>query len=50
MELVGVRNININSIENSQIIFDVEEGHILKVLSYTHGDDAPLINSSANHK
>ena len=50
MELVGVRNITINSIENSQISFDVQEGHILKVLSATHGDDAPLINSSANHK
>ena len=45
MELVGVRNININSIENSQIIFDVDEGIILKILSYTHSQE-PTSNIS----
>ena len=40
MELVGVRNITIDAQENSEITFEVQEGHILKVLSATHGDDA----------
>lgn len=48
MELVGVRNITINSIENSEITFEIQEGHLLKVLSATHGDDAYL--KIENHK
>ena len=36
MELIGVRNITINAQENSEITFEVDEGIILKVLSFTH--------------
>lgn len=36
MELVGVRNITINSSESSEITFEVVDGTILKVLSLTH--------------
>ena len=36
MELVGVRNITIDASENSQITFDVQEGRIFKVMSFTH--------------
>jgi len=51
MEFVGVRNITINAQENSQITFEVQDGHILKVLSATHGDNA-IANSPSigDHK
>ena len=50
MELVGVRNISIHASENSQITFDVQEGHILKVISATFGDDTQYISTTTNHK
>ena len=50
MELVGVRNISIHASENSQTIFEVQEGHILKVISATFGDDTQLLTSTNAHK
>ena len=44
MEFVGVRNININSSENSEITFEVDEGNILKILNVTHSFQ-PFVNS-----
>jgi len=35
MELVGVRNISVNH-NNSIIDFEVDEGNVLKILSFTH--------------
>ena len=50
MELVGVRNISIHASENSQTTFEVQEGHILKVISATFGDDTQQLISSTDHK
>jgi len=44
MEFVGVRNITINAQENSEITFEVDQGIILKVLSFTH-NSAPSSDS-----
>jgi len=49
MELVGVRNISINS-DNYNINFEVEEGIIFKILSISHnGGGAPNSSMTYHH-